>query len=297
MTVDNSTKPNVFKKGPLNSSKAGPLTTLLVENLHDRSPYRRARFYAKTAGLCYRQGAYKAIAPLDRIATFPASAHLYAGMGTKVHELVDEAFEKSGLQLKAELYAPDVGLNIGGYIDSVLMVDGEPRVIDVKTCGALPTKPKADHRAQVLVYTILTGIRNPILFYISRNVASWQGVLNTAELECIHSDDELFRTAISMAVPLYAVEEGVLPPKPPWMKYKSHCGFCEHKSKCFEGAAFHESIKHPSDEQWMAIYEKAHAHATYLIETMPERKASVLRACAKGGLKEDGFDWVNTFTL
>lgn len=270
------TDKSIFKKGRISTSGAGPLTRMVMANTGNTYPLRRKRIYAKSAGLCYRQATHPLVINPETMTTFGPAGTLYANMGTAVHDVVEKAFEKSGNLVYAESYAPDVGLNIGGYIDAIVRLNGKERIIEVKTCGNLPSKPKRDHAAQALTYVVLSGIRNPILFYLSRSVADYTGKLITAELEVVHTDDDLRRTAIQMAAAHYSSSLGVLPPKPMHLRVKSHCGFCPLIRNCWEEHPFTPDIKHVTEKQWARISDMANKKADELLDTMDERKSDFL---------------------
>jgi len=263
---------SVFRKGAPKLQKSGKLTKIISTGLHEMYQLRRKRIYGGSSGFCYRQTSWPLVCPTSTVSTFPASARLYADIGTVIHEQFQKAFEKEKILIAAEWYLGDVyGINIGGYVDAIVMLDGKPRVIEIKTCGKLPDKVKPDHRAQSLIYSLLTGIYNPIVLYQSRNVANWQGVLNTRELEVIATREELLLTGVNLVAADLCTKKGLLPPKPIHLTVKSHCGFCTLKDNCFEGMKFHPDVKHAEGVVWEEIRDEAFKKANWMIDNMEAR--------------------------
>lgn len=209
------------------------LTRLIVRGLTTQVKHEReGRLYASEAGFCERQGALKATR-LDTEVEQAATKTYYA-MGITIEELVLDGLYNSKALLFKQYQLPDVGLNMGGFIDGIVHLAGRIRVLEVKSCGELPSKPKGEHAAQAIIYSALTGFPATVL-YFSRKVAKFGGELLMAEFN-LPEDDATKRAAMYRAAYAHlATLEGVLPPKPSHLGSSGACGYCPFKNVCWEG--------------------------------------------------------------
>lgn len=204
-------------------------------------------YYASSVGLCPRQAAFNKIG-IRTNDPHEVSRELYYKFGNAAEEVVAQRFQQRGILLDRELRIEESRLNLSGRIDFVIEFNGEIHLVELKTCGKLPSSPRKGHKAQLLVYQALTGIEKGIVWYISRHVSDWHNSLLHAPFVSTPTDDHLRSVLTSAATAKAWVERGAVPPKPDYMK-KSYCGFCPLKPVCWEGEPepFHTSVPDPID--------------------------------------------------
>lgn len=206
-------------------SQTDPIVAFLNNHSKLEQTDRHGRLYSSEAGFCSRKAYFNATLQFE--STFDISNHFYTKIGNAIHDVVKAAFKNSNALLAEEAKVPDVGLNLGGYIDIVAEVSGITRVVEIKSCGKLPTVPKLDHYAQAHLYSALSGLPVTIL-YVSRNVASYDGKLQTAIFNYEQADPKPLFNAILASL---AVSYNVTPEVP--FDADSQCRHCPHFDKCW----------------------------------------------------------------
>lgn len=265
-------------------SHAQSVTALLRRGLstietHDRG----GRLYASQAAVCPRQATLSSTRQ-DQEVTTPASASYYA-LGNAIEELILGALRREGALLYPQYRLPDVDLNLGGYVDGIVLVGGRVHVLEVKSCGELPSEPKLEHRAQAMVYAAITGLP-PIVFYFSRTVAGYGGDLKTREFALSPSSDELRATLYQVAYAREAIDAGVIPEIPTHFASDKDCGYCPWKSHCWSGEPLPRPVVSP--EQHVDLVARASARVAGLMdpEHVTRRRNGVLRHIARHGTDE-----------
>lgn len=238
------------------------------------------KFFAKDVAHCSRQACMYLYQSPEKEELYSAASALYMNMGTAAHETLAEAFKKANILVASEYHIPDLGLNIGGRIDNLLMVDGKLRILEIKTCGAQPSAVKPDHRLQVLVYAIATGIANPIVLYLSRDVADYTGALKLYEFEVNASQEELMAVATEMCLSYYSALTKKLPPVPVRFKTKSACGYCPFVDICWSGnEAPAETM---NDETYLGVLKIAQTQAKQILDSMDKRREKIEKELLNG---------------
>jgi len=252
-----------FKKGrkKAKSMEDFKWEQLIENNLISVGKPGRDRIFASQAGLCERQTAGLFYLDSDEEIQRKASAQFYFAFGNETENIMARAFDKADVLIDREtrIEAYHDELPISGRIDFVLKDvydEGSLVLMELKTCGKLPARPKPPHLAQLKTYMLLTGMKKGLLWYVSRTVAGWNGDLKqkTFEITMTHSE----RTEIAGRIALGAVyaKSGHLPKRPEYMK-KYACGFCPLIKFCWD------------DEDIGLIYKKPRSG----IETENWRKA------------------------
>lgn len=277
----------IFRKGPASTSKMTPLMAEITKGLLTRYKTRRNRFFAKDSAVCYRRSNFFVLAPEEWSEKFDAAGELYTAIGNAMHDAITKGFQNSGVLLAAEIRMPDVSMNLGGRIDAIVQLENqEPRVVEIKTVGALPASPRSDHRTQALVYSLITGLDNPILLYQSRSVASFGGDLTMREFELTSSEAELTEVAIDLSISYFSALAKKLPPKPLKFGSKSACGFCPFTKYCWDGEPIPDSIPLMADEDFLEVSALALQHAKLLMEERPARREEFLKQFIKEDSEE-----------
>ena len=216
----------------------GKWESIIENELKTTSKEKRARIFASSAGLCSRQTAGMFFLPEDLKNHRKASTQFYFKVGSLFEDIVGEALNKSGILLDREtrIEAYHKKLPISGRIDFVAKdpEDGGVVLLELKTCGKLPVKPKPAHLAQLLTYLALTGMPRGIIWYFSRTVAGWGGSLIQKVFEVEPTEDDIRDVLFKMTFGALSAKKKFLPPLPDDMKrYK--CGFCPLIPYCWEG--------------------------------------------------------------
>ena len=243
---------------------------------------RAGRLYASETGYCERQGAVLAQLPSTEISS--ASSTLYKKFGDNIETIVLDALYEQGILVFRQFHLPDVGLDLGGYIDGIVMLNGKLHVLEIKTCGQLPSQPKPQHLHQAAVYSAITGFP-AIIYYISRHVASFDGVLKQAEFY-VPAHGDLQRTAIYRAAYAHlSVLEGVTPYMPTHITKEDQCGFCPLRPQCWHGA---ERTNWPAEDDHklaskLAKEAKQLADAILDVETSNDRRNGIVKHISRIG--------------
>lgn len=260
-----------------------PLISLLTAGLSDVYPMKKKRAHAKDASFCPRRSAFLIHIDESFTASVSPASSFYMSIGTAVHETLCRGYKKAGVLLYEELRMHELGLNIGGYIDAIIMID-EPRVVEFKTCGKLPEAPKPDHVAQASLYALASGLLNPRLLYLSRNVAAFGGELSIREFEIPTTFESMRKMAKSLAVGYYSSLIGYAPPIPEGLS-KSKCLYCQFTDVCFAGAKSHLPALVEDIDIMEEVYRKADLHATEIMDRFEERRVETeakIASFAKG---------------
>jgi hypothetical protein len=209
------------------------------DNLVSTGKPGRDRIFASQAGLCARQTAGLFFLDPDAEVERKASAQFYFAIGNEVEKVMERAFSKSDLlidrETRIEAYHED--LPISGRIDFVLKDVYNPEnivLMELKTCGKLPARPKHAHLAQLKTYMILTGMPKGLLWYVSRTVAGWNGDLKQKVFEVTMDKTERWQLAVQIGIGAISGAKGYLPQAQESHK-KYMCGFCPLIPFCWEG--------------------------------------------------------------
>lgn len=212
--------------------------TLLESNLGYKSKPSRDKIFGSNAGLCARQTAGMILLDDDFVNHVGPSSEFYFKIGQGFEKVVKKALKNSGVRFADELSVTgqmDTGLpKVSGRVDFTVERDGELVLIELKSCGKLPDRPKLYHLEQLKTYMLMSGINKGVLWYISRNVANYKGELQMAIFEVEPTEEHLYEVALTIATGSLGAVQETLPQIPPHMK-KYKCGFCPLVKKCWDG--------------------------------------------------------------
>jgi CRISPR/Cas system-associated exonuclease Cas4 (RecB family) len=228
-TMDSS---SIIRRGSRVASTG--LTRYIMKGLKKTEKrWKRKKLYCGDASYCPRRATL--FSATEGVSEFTAAGRFYMDTGTTVHEIIQEVLMQQGVLLEAERRVDITldGLTTSGRIDGILNIDGETKILEIKTCGALPSAPKKEHLHQALTYSLLTGIRKVIIFYMSRKVASYDGRLECVEFTYDVTDADLDMVATLLAASVVGATRRVLPPIPPHITSQRDCGFCPFTNICF----------------------------------------------------------------
>lgn len=232
------TEKSPFKKGRKSKRiETGKWESILEKELASRTPGRMDRIFASSAGLCERQVAGQYFLPKGYERVRQASTEFYFRIGSVFEDIVAKAFGRADIfvdrETRVEAYHKD--LPVSGRIDFTIRDpdDGSLVLVELKSCGKLPERPKPQHEAQLMTYLTLTGMPKGIIWYISRSVAGWGGKLIQKTFELEPTKEQKWSTIFRTAFGAIAASHHILPEIPDHMKrYK--CGFCPLIPYCWE---------------------------------------------------------------
>lgn len=271
----------MIKQGKPFAEKPKPLESILEEHLKVQEFKTPHGIFASRAGLCERQTAGSVLfgSGID-LGTRKASSAFYFKIGSAFEDVVEKAFLNAGILLEREMriesYHPE--LNVSGRIDFVIAGETEPLLVELKTCGKLPEKPKAPHLAQLQVYLVLTGMEKGVVWYISRSVSDYSGDLKQRAFEITLSEKERAKVLNKMVLGQLYANENSLPPIPKGMK-KYKCGFCPLVPVCWDGAT-PESIGleiEPEPKDLVSLLESAERICKEFIAHSPRLRLEFLK--------------------
>lgn len=206
------------------TSLVGHITRGLVRT----APVAKRSIHGADAAFCSRKSTlHLAIKPAEQLTLTPEST-LYFSVGNAIHTAIEEALRKAGVLIANELRL-EHGL-VRGFIDDIVVSDetGGLKIIDVKTCGQIPSKIKVGQEEQLLAYALLTGITEASILYVSRNIADYNG-LKMAEVRADITPARMRQIARTVAESLVFAQRRIVPGKPDYRVSRETCGWCPFK--------------------------------------------------------------------
>lgn len=258
--------PLAIKKGRtvINDS----LARFVSLGLTGEAPMTRAHVFSMDGGYCPRRAGLF----MHVTGTMPrdAASEFYFGIGNAIHRAVMKGLTAAGVVLAEEWGVKDESINLVGYVDAIVKLDGNAQVLEIKSCGTkLPDRPKSDHECQAITYSIETGLPDPIILYVSRQVASFDGKLLMQQFTIDNYGEKLKAVAKRLAISHLCAKAKVLAPVPKHIRSERNCGFCPFKDMCWHGNPF--PLSESSLGARKGIMDEAAIMATELLERMPER--------------------------
>jgi len=233
-----------------NLTSESKLTDVIVSGMKSVKPTNQnGRMYASTSGFCERQTALSMTFKGDT--EYESATAGYFKIGLAVESVVIESLRNQGVLLFEQFETPDIGLNLGGKIDGIYRLDNDKiRLLEIKSCGALPSKPHAEHLAQINLYSAITGLPGTLL-YFSRNVANFTGEIQMRLFE-LNDEMTIFDSMFSTIYGKLCGDKGLMPDVPEKLTKPSDCGFCRFKNICWQGEPSHlEPMSNSEiDENW-----------------------------------------------
>lgn len=241
----------------------------------------RPYLWGSDAGLCARRNVL--LEHNSWIASEKSAASAaYMAIGVALENLLAEGLHRNGKLLAQSfplVQMPE--LKISGKIDLVVYDQSdELALIEVKSCGKLPTEPNPVHLAQIQTYAAVSGIQKAWLTYISRNVRDEYGPkLALRSFRVDTSPVVLISRLQTASLSRFASNAHVLPPVPAHFRKHTECHYCEFRdSFCWKPrpglggeepvAPLHEIDPH----ELIVLDERAKSLATQLYNNYLYRK-------------------------
>jgi hypothetical protein len=247
------------------------LTGLVSRGLSNDVPNKRKRLYSGDAGYCPRRAGI--FIHSSATSHHDASSEFYFTIGDAIHGAVVKGLTASGVVLAKEWGIKDDLINLVGYVDAIIKVGEQPQVLEIKSCGAtLPEKPKPEHVAQAITYSIETGLRDPIIFYVSRLVAGWGGKLIARQFVVEDYETALANVANTLATSFIFAKASMLADIPAHIKSERDCGFCPFTLMCWKGTEEFPLPK-PTASIRKELLEQVEEVANAMLARMPAQAA------------------------
>jgi CRISPR/Cas system-associated exonuclease Cas4 (RecB family) len=165
------------------------------------------------------------------------SSSLYMEIGNGMHKAVVEHLNvleilvAKEFKIINELIGPPKLKPLSGYIDAIIKFKNTDKLVlvEIKSCGALPIEAKAGHINQTALYLLLTGIKEGLIYYISRSV----GQPALLQKTFLISENQVAAVAYSIALAHVCVNANYLPPILSTLN-KKECTYCQFKSFCYD---------------------------------------------------------------
>lgn len=201
----------------------------------DESRIRGGRLYASSAALCPRKEAFNNHPAIDNgMEQQSVTRLLYTEIGHTIESVLIAGF---GSSLVVEHYkVNNDALNLGGEIDAIIRKGDHLYIVEIKSCGAVPVRPKAAHVRQAQVYAALTGLP-AVLLYWSRNVESWKAgraEIAATAFDIDTSSETLQQVMRNVALSRIYTDLTVNPPMPDGMRKTVDCAYCPYYSICWD---------------------------------------------------------------
>lgn len=268
------------------------------------APKKRAHLYGADAGLCARRNVLLEHNEWIPGEITPASAG-YMAIGVALEDLLAGALKRHNRLIVQGTYLIDIPyLKIRGKIDLVAFDHREELcLIEVKSCGKLPTEPKHDHLAQIQTYCAVSGITNAYLTYMSREVRDAYGprmAIRSFQVET--GEAALHNRLRTAAMSMLASKEGKLPPVPATFRKHTECHYCSFRDHyCWfprpgsrSSTDLPEGLDLPLPNltvaELVAIDQRATAIADDLIENLLSRKHETLIKLLDEEMLEEGLE-------
>jgi CRISPR-associated protein Cas4 len=204
----------------------------ILDHFKEPNEPGRSKFHGKDVGYCPRKAVLIQVVKSPPTGSWSTKSEFYTSIGNALHEASCNIWRKSGVLVAEELRLENDWLNIGGYVDAIVEIDGVETVIEIKTCKTPPMKPYLDHKYQIATYGLLTQHPEMRLLYIGRNVVNTSYSLDIAEFDVDASFQKRALKNITVAKTFFDL--GLVPPVPSAIKRKSDCSFCPFKRFCWE---------------------------------------------------------------
>lgn len=197
------------------------------------SASKRPYLYGSDAGLCARRNVLLEHNTWIPTGKSPATA-AYMAIGVGLEDMLAAALKRrQRLLAQGQRLVDLTEVKISGKIDLIVFDhDDQLALVEVKTCGELPTEPKAVHLAQIQTYAAVSGIHRCWLTYISRNVRdSFTEKLSLRSFPVDCSEDVLKGRLATALLSRTASDSHRLPPIPATFRKHNECHYCEFRDQ------------------------------------------------------------------
>ena len=113
--------------------------------------------------------------------------------------------------------------------------EDQPALLEIKTCGPLPTKPKNNHRVQLETYAAVSGFNRCYLTYVSRKVSTGgaRGKLDCITFPIEITPNVIFTRFYMAALSQHSMDCRRCPPVDPTFRKSHECIWCDFADYCW----------------------------------------------------------------
>lgn len=192
---------------------------------------KRPYLYGSDAGFCARKNVLVEHNTWLNSSKSPATA-AYMAIGVGLEDMLAAALKRNDrLLAQGQRLVEMAEVKISGKIDLIVFDhEDELALVEVKTCGELPTEPSPVYLAQIQMYAAVSGIHRCWLTYISRNVRdSFTEKLSMRTFPVDTSEGVLKAKLQTALISRLASDQHKLPPVPSTFRKHTECHYCEFR--------------------------------------------------------------------
>ena len=209
--------------------------------LRETRPVRKRTYlWGADGGLCPRKNLFNQEQPVP-FQYYPSTKG-YMVYGIAIEDMLAKALDDHGRLIKQDIRLVELQstlmphLRISGKMD-IIALDHEmqPALLEIKTCGPLPSKPKNNHRVQLETYAAVSGFNRCYLTYVSRAVSTGGA---RGKLACITFPIEITREVIFERFYMAALSQHSMDcrravPVPSHFRKSHECIWCDFSDYCW----------------------------------------------------------------
>lgn len=201
---------------------------------------KRTYLWGSDAGVCPRKNLYNQEIPLPF--NYYPSTKGYMAYGVAMEDLLAKSLADHDRLVKQDIRLVELesslipGMRISGKMDIICLDhNDEVALVECKTCGALPSRPKVNHLKQLLIYAAVSGFNNCYLTYISRKVSTSgsKGKLDMISFPIEINDEVLYEVLYTACLSQCCMNEKRAVPVPHGYRKHQECAWCDFDSYCW----------------------------------------------------------------
>lgn len=239
---------------------------------------KRFRPFAGAVAYCARQNWFFANREGEPGYTNP-SLTLYQGIGNGIEEKIVKGMAAHGMLLGTQVSLPNppshFKINVGGFIDAIgIGSTGKVTAYEIKTTGAMPSSPKANHLSQAMTYACLGGIDHVAIVYVGRQVQNFPDPTPLVKTFLIDVSGLMPEYMSRIVEACHSLTNPEAPMRPATFRKSFECQYCDFKEACWN-----EDV--PTLSPRASSYARAEAEKTAqeLIALRPNFYTTLLANC------------------
>lgn len=254
-------------------------TQLILKVLSSKNKTgKRFRPFAGSVAYCARQNWFFANKEGEGGYTNP-SLTLYQGIGNGIEEKIVKGMAAHGTLLGTQVPLPNppshFKINVGGFIDAIgIGSTGKVTAYEIKTTGAMPSSPKANHLSQAMTYACLGGIDNVVIVYVGRQVQNFPDPTPLVKSFLIDVQGLMSEYMTRIVQSCHSLTSPEAPMRPATYRKSFECQYCDFKPSCWD-----EDVPTLSPRASSYALAEAEKTAQELIGLRPNFYATLLGNC------------------
>lgn len=220
------------------------LKTRILEFNHGEKERIPGAFHPSSMGRCRREMWFTHFGAERRSESKSESLRTFVTFefGTYFHMFIQNLCDAAGILLSRETLVESRNPPIEGHCDGVLKVDGVKYALEIKTINqyefAKLTKPKFEHKQQVMTYMYVLGIGYGIVLYFDKGTGNFK--------EYVVAYDSVFvQDHVISVIKAYRrmVRTRELPPRVSEDPSRPPCSYCSYAELCYNAGALKKFVK------------------------------------------------------